>query len=419
MIATSEVFATVELILAGDRDGGRVMRDAASAPPWVPFSRDAVDFIAALSNLVLKDARFRQHPELVAFGYQMRRKAVEALVPTLTPASTGGFIRGRGLALHFAPANVDTIFLYSLLLSLLAGNTNIVRLSSKKSAQVDLVIDAMSDLLARPEHAVIRHRIILVRYPHDKAITDALTALCDVRVIWGGDTGVSAIRQSPLPFLARDIVFPDRWSMAVLDAAAFLAAPDPSEIARLFVNDSYWFGQMACSSPRLLVWRGEEATCEAAENRLFGDMAKHARAFADELDPIDFVNKRVFEDASAIDQEAHLHAAATNLVSVLKVPLERMDPAGHAHVGGGMFLNGRVAELREVATLMGRKLQTVVSYGVEAEEWRELLSSGDVAGIDRIVPPGTALDFSAVWDGMSLLREFTRETTIAVAGASS
>ncbi len=414
MIANSDVFSTVELVLAGDGDGGRVIRDAVSAPHWSPFSQDAVNFISALSNLVLKDPRFRRYPELVAFGYQMRRKAIEALAPTLRPAGVGGFIRGRGVALHFAPANVDTIFLYSLLLSLLAGNANIVRISSKKSTQVDLVIEAMRNLLARPEHAVIRNRIILVRYPHDQAITDALTTLCDLRVIWGGDIGVSAIKRSPLPFLARDVIFPDRWSMAVLDATAFLAAPDPSEIARQLVNDAYWFGQMACSSPRMLIWRGQEAACAAAGNRLFREMAKHAREFAEALSPIDYVNKRVFEDTMAIDREAHLHAAATNLVSVVEVPLERMDPTGQEHVGGGVFVNGHVAELRDVAKLMGRKLQTVVSYGVAAEDWREFLSSGEVAGVDRIVPPGTALDFSAVWDGMNLLREFTRETTIAL-----
>lgn len=416
VIAGSDAFATVELVLAGDGDVDHVIHDVTNALAWEPFSQNAVNFVSALSSLVLRDARFRDHPELVAFGYQMRRKAVEALAPTLRPAGTGGLVRGRGLALHFAPANVDTIFLYSLLLSLLAGNTNIVRISSKKSDQVDLIVDAMRELLARPEHALIRNRIIILRYLHDKVITDALTALCDLRVIWGGDTSVSAIRQSPLPFLARDVVFPDRWSMAVLDAAAFLAASDPSEIARQLVNDAYWFGQMACSSPRLLIWRGERALCEAASDRLVAEMKRHAEAFAENLDPIDYVNKRVFEDASAIDYGARLHSAATSLVSILEIPLERLGLTGQPHVGGGIFLSAHVAELRDLEKLMTRKLQTVVSYGVAAEDWRELLSSGEVSGVDRIVPPGTALDFSPVWDGMSLLREFTRETTIAVAG---
>jgi len=300
------------------------------------------------------------------------------------------------------------------LLSLLAGNVSIVRLSNKKSEQVDLVIDAMRSLCARPEHASIRNRMVLIRYPHDQRLTDALTALCDLRVVWGGDTGVSAIRQSPLPYLARDIVFPDRWSMAVIDAAAFLSAPDISELARLFVNDAYWFGQMACSSPRIIVWRGEEAVCATAADSMFREMLKHAQPFAGDLKSIDFVNKRVFEDSAAIDLGAKLHPATTNLVSVLEVTLDRMDPSGYDHVGGGTFLNGHILDLRETAKLMHRKLQTVVTYGIPASEWREYLASGAIAGVDRIVPLGAALDFAAVWDGMSLMREFTRETTIGV-----
>ena len=32
-----------------------------------------------------------------------------------------------------------------------------------------------------------------------------------------------------------------------------------------FFNDSYWFDQMACSSPRLVVWIGNKSSCDAAK----------------------------------------------------------------------------------------------------------------------------------------------------------
>lgn len=409
----ADFFSAIDLVLPTSADPGRAIADAVAAPTWPPFSQGAVDFISALSNLLLTDARFRQHPEIIAFAYQMRRKAVEALAPSLQPTSEGGLIRGRGLALHFAPANVDTIFLYSLLLSLLAGNANIVRLSTKKSVQVDLVIDAIDSLYGRPEHASLRNRIVLVRYPHDQRLTDALTALCNLRVIWGGDAGITAIRRSPLPHLARDIVFPDRWSMAVIDASAFLSAPDAPELARLLVNDAYWFGQMACSSPRLLIWRGEEEDCTIAASSMFREMIKYAAPFADGLGAIDFVNKRVFEDSAAIDFDASLHPLTTNILSVLEVPLDQVIVGNYPHVGGGMFLNSHTRNLNGMSKIMNRKLQTVASYGVTASEWRDYLAGGEVAGVDRVVPLGSALNFSAVWDGLSLMREFSKETTIS------
>ncbi|MFC6804089.1 acyl-CoA reductase [Deinococcus caeni] len=38
----------------------------------------------------------------------------------------------RGLVFHVPPANVDTIFIYSWLMSVLAGNRNVIRLSSRE-----------------------------------------------------------------------------------------------------------------------------------------------------------------------------------------------------------------------------------------------------------------------------------------------
>jgi hypothetical protein len=413
VIAEARPYSRVELVLTPHLDPHDAIDRVAKAPAWAPFSAPAVEFVSALSNLILRGTRFRQLPELIAFGYQMRRKAVEGLRPTLAPASARGLIRGRGLALHFAPANVDTIFLYSLLLSLLAGNANIVRLSSKGGPQVELMVDAIRSLLSEPEHEPIRDRIVLVRYPHDQEITDRLAARCDLRVIWGGDVGVSAIRRSPLPFLAREVVFPDRWSMAVLDAEAFQAAENSNEIARLLVNDSYWFGQMACSSPRMIVWRGGVEACRGAASTLFAHMSAHAAAFAADMKAIDYVNKRVFEDTAAIDLGGTIYPTGTTLVSVVDVDAGQL-VLPEDHTGGGSFLHGRVDHLRDLAPLMTRKLQTVVSYGVAGNDWRDFLEQEQVAGVDRIVPVGSALDFAAVWDGMSLLREFTRETIVAV-----
>jgi hypothetical protein len=54
-----------------------------------------------------------------------------------------------------------------------------------------------------------------------------------------------------------------------------------------------------------------------------------------------------------------------------------------------------------------------VSYaGVTKDEWRAFLEAAPVAGIDRIVPFGQALDFSPVWDGFDLMRVFMREVSL-------
>jgi len=403
-----------ELVVSRVGDDPAAAVDALSrAPAWPPFRAEAAAFVAALSADIMRSPQARQHPEMIAFAYRMRRQALLELQASLQPSGTGGVLRGRGLALHFAPANVDTIFLYSLMLSLLAGNANVVRLSSRTGEQVSLVLDLLAARLDDPAYAALRDRVLIVRYEHSDAVTARLSALADLRVVWGGDNAVAAIRRAPLRPLARDVVFPDRWSMAVLDADSFLAANDPGDIARGFVNDAYWFGQMACSSPRLVVWLGDDRQAEAAADRFYALVHEHAERFRAELQQIDYVNKRVFEDGTAADHAGVRVSAGDGLVSRIDLPFDELGEP-ESHCGGGAFVNSRVERLEDLAPLLARKLQTVVSFGVPGDAWRRLLSEQPVGGVDRIVAPGAALDFNAVWDGMNLLREFTRETTVAV-----
>ena len=65
-----------------------------------------------------------------------------------------------------------------------------------------------------------------------KEITDAFSALCNVRVIWGGDATIAEIRKSPLPPRSNEITFADRHSAAVINADSYLAADNKAAIIR-------------------------------------------------------------------------------------------------------------------------------------------------------------------------------------------
>lgn len=60
-----------------------------------------------------------------------------------------------------------------------------------------------------------------LRYNHDEEITAALSELCDVRVIWGGDETVRRLRAFPLSPGAKELTFPDRHSFAVISSEAY------------------------------------------------------------------------------------------------------------------------------------------------------------------------------------------------------
>ena len=47
----------------------------------------------------------------------------------------------RGNVFHLPPANVDTIFVYSWAISALAGNHNVVRISSRSAGAAEVILE--------------------------------------------------------------------------------------------------------------------------------------------------------------------------------------------------------------------------------------------------------------------------------------
>ena len=112
----------------------------------------------------------------------------------------------------------------------------------------------------------LRAYICLLRYGRDKRINDVLSNMCDVRVIWGGDATITEIRKSVIPAHTTEIVFADRYSLAIIDADEYMrrvsekADADRAalRIAIDFYNDTYLSDQNACTSPRVVVWTGQK-----------------------------------------------------------------------------------------------------------------------------------------------------------------
>jgi len=65
--------------------------------------------------------------------------------------------------------------------------------------------------------------------------------------------------------------------------------------------------------------------------------------------------------------------------------------------------------LEGLPQLLTEKDQTLSYFGFAREEIRNLALSLPKRAVDRIVPIGSALNFSTVWDGCDLLQTFSRE----------
>ena len=388
--------------------------DALTARDDLPlFGALQLDFAAALSRRLTTSAAARAHPELVALGFWLRpahlRRMVESTATTWS--ATSSLRVPRGLTLHIAPGNVDTIFVYSWLVSLLCGNRSIVRLSSRHGPQALLLQSLLAELLADPAWADIAARVAFVRYGHDDAVTARLSALCDLRVVWGGDATVRAVRALPLPPHATELSLADKFSLTVLRAAHAAALDDPAlaALARGLANDAYTFAQRACSSPRLVLWQGGVADTALARDRLWPLVEAAAPAAEAAALASLCVDKRVAADLLAMDADVRIEAPRPALQ---RIWLDT--PAVHAelHCGGGLFHEARIDQLADLRPLLSRRIQTVSHAGFRRDEWLAFVQGAPLRGIDRIVPVGRALDFAPVWDGHDLWHAFTRQVDL-------
>ena len=93
-----------------------------------PFAPVVLDFLAVLSRELRHHPIARTEPAWSALGFWLRPNHLKQLSLHLSQQEAR---LGRGLIFHIAPANMPTIFAYSLCISLLAGNGNIVRVSPR------------------------------------------------------------------------------------------------------------------------------------------------------------------------------------------------------------------------------------------------------------------------------------------------
>ncbi|WP_243166186.1 acyl-CoA reductase [Acetobacterium fimetarium] len=372
-----------------------------------PFAAEVISYLNALSKELLRNKKAKVYPDVVTFGFWCRKAAMEELKKDYTDKIEHRY--GRGIAFHIAPSNVPVNFAYSMVAGLLAGNANIGRLPSKEYEQVDLIIEAMERTLGNPKYENLRPYFCLIKYGHSEKITEYLSALCDTRIIWGGNQTIETIRRAALKPRAIEVTFADRYSMAIINADQYLEAMDKEKIARGFYNDTYLTDQNACTSPRIIFWMGNHIN-EAQEEfwkRLNTIVEKEYN-----LQGVQAVSKlTTLCELGATHQGVHQIITKNNLtirVALEKIEEDLMDYRGNS----GYFMECRVKNLDELLPLCKSQCQTLSYYGVDLSQIEEFLRNNRPQGIDRVVPIGKTMDFELVWDGVDLIERLTRVVKI-------
>ena len=89
----------------------------------------------------------------------------------------------------------------------------------------------------------LRSTNFFITYPHDELITTAISELCSLRIIWGGNDTVRNIRKLPLNPHAGERVFPTKYSYTLINGETYANSPsnNKAQIASLFYRDLFPF----------------------------------------------------------------------------------------------------------------------------------------------------------------------------------
>lgn len=380
-----------------------------AARPSRPFDPETAAAFAEISRVLRRHPAAKAFPQVAALAYWIRPAEISRLESAfLAMQDSSVLLVPRGVVFHIPPANVDTLFVYSWVLSALVGNANVIRLSADQPKVTSLVLDCIFGVLKQTE--ALGRTTAFVRYGHEYEITESLST-ADVRVIWGGDETVQRVRAVPRPPRSIELAFADRYSFCVLDAPAVRAlSRDPLiSLAGAFFNDTYWFDQMGCSSPRLVAWRGSAADTAAAADRFYAAVSEQISGHRVETATGASMAKLVHVGSATVDgvvARADWRSPTMTVAHLADVAFVRDAP------GGGLFYNVRIEALGDLVHVIDGRDQTMTHHGIDRADLLAFAQALNGRGVDRMVPVGSALTFGRFWDGFDLLRSFTRTVAI-------
>lgn len=383
------------------------LENIGNVPSKKPFDEEIIEFVNDLSKNIMADKIAKAYPDVITLAFWMRKSSILKLKERFLN-DTENLHLGRGILFHIAPSNVPVNYAYSMVSGLITGNINIVRIPSKDFPQVDIINKAIRDTLN--SHTNLEDYIYLVKYGREKEINDFFSSISDVRVVWGGDNTIEELRKSPIQARSGEVTFADRYSLAIIDAEKFISLDDKKRFSEDFYNDTYLTDQNACTSPRIVVWIGNNIP-EAKElfwNNLH-DLVKKKYVFQ----PIMGVNKIT---SSYIFAATHKDVKIVPHIDnyLVRVQLTGVDDEIMNYKdNSGYFFEydcSNVIELRELCN--NTHCQTIGFLG-DKKDIIPLLESG-IKGVDRVVHIGKTMDFDLIWDGYNLFERFTRTISLNI-----
>ncbi len=367
-----------------------------------PFDDVVCNFLSSLSKNINNSNLLKDYSDIKTFAFMCRKSNIKKLKSKI---NQNEFRRGLGLLFHITPSNIPTNFAYSLLFGVLSGNTNVIKVPSKKFPQIDLICKFINVTLKK--YKKVRKMINIVRYQNNDEFTKSISSKCDGRLIWGGDKTINEIRKFPMKEISRDIAFANRNSICLMNSSEILKLnkKDLNRLVQKFYNDTFLVDQNACSSPHVIFWYGNKTNKAKikfwtelhyfAKNNYNLEYAssfyKYDRLLSDILTNTNYINHTNYGGYIYCINLKNKHINLTDLVS-----------------RWGYFYQFDIKNINMVLNFSNNNTQTLTYFGFKKEMILKNFDLKYFKGIDRIVPVGQALDINLNWDGYDVINALTR-----------
>ena len=367
-----------------------------------PFDDVVCNFLSSLSKNINNSNLLKDYSDIKTFAFMCRKSNIKKLKSKI---NQNEFRRGLGLLFHITPSNIPTNFAYSLLFGVLSGNTNVIKVPSKKFPQIDLICKFINVTLKK--YKKVRKMINIVRYQNNDEFTKSISSKCDGRLIWGGDKTINEIRKFPMKEISRDIAFANRNSICLMNSSEILKLnkKDLNRLVQKFYNDTFLVDQNACSSPHVIFWYGNKTnkakikfwtelhyfTKNNYNLEYASSFYKYDRLLSDILTNTNYINHTNYGGYIYCINLKNKHINLTDLVS-----------------RWGYFYQFDIKNINMVLNLSNNNTQTLTYFGFKKEMILKNFDLKYFKGIDRIVPVGQALDINLNWDGYDVINALTR-----------
>lgn len=378
-----------------------------------PFSDRLMKQLTQLGEFLM--ANGRTHPSIVAAGYWLRKShllSIKAKYPI-------NELQAKGTVFHIAPGNVDTLFFYSMMVSMLCGNQTILRVSHEMSVEAKALLLLLNQFhIASAIDDPILSLLTVIQYPRDDVITAKISSLCHSRVIWGGDQSIAHISQFPLlnqtvnnkiasnktknNQTTNNICFPDRYSVAVIQIEE---ASQLKQAVDNLLRDIKPYHQQACSSPRVVYWLN---TAQSLQDK-FWTLLDQKLSEQESLAATDLMSQLLYlqrlplllktDDAN----KNNILLKKYGLLQVIESDAINLNSIT-SHCGLWVLLSLQINSLDNIELF--DHCQTVTVSGIEQSQY-ECWQSNTLQPMKRIISAGQALAFSHVWDGVDLIQNLT------------